>query len=295
MFDKLSYSNDTTCINTDKINTVENTVINILKEKGYVLVPQPPLVEQSEVLIKEFLRQPWLINSLKIIGLLNNDSNWITMKTSSPKMFCCTLKTSRRVMLSELSIRSGFQAFHNHVEGSRNGVLLEASVNGDILASGYVDYDDIDEMVFLSQPVRNTTKKRNFHLLDVPKEFHIAGVINDEMNEAEKRQKEQELETLFNEQPHQAQHALSEWGQLHMSWFERTDRDLKKLICKSDYFWDNNNLLYQAYAESEKLRNEQVKLLFFCSETLIKEQNLESIWLPITSRKDFGIKPEIPW
>lgn len=66
-----------------------------------------------------------------------------------------------------------------------------------------------------------------------------------------------------------------------MSWFERIDEDLGKLICTSNSFWHENNLLYKAYAKPEELERDGVKLFYF----LHSIQNTEEIWSPITSKK----------
>lgn len=290
-FEKIGYSNDTTCINSNNLNLIKNGITKIFKKEGYIEIPKPLLPQNSKPLIKEFLARPQLIRTLRIIGLLNNDNNWIVIKTFSPKLFCHKAKGSARPILSELAVQSSCQAFHHHVQKRNCGVLLEASITGETLASGYLDYDDIDRMKFLNEPVIKADREQNFLLLDVPEAFEAAGKPKVRLNALEKQQKEQELEVLFNEKPDQAQFALSEWKKLNMSRFERIDEDLGKLICISNSFWHENNLLYKAYAEPEELEQDGVKLFYFQSNV----RNTEEIWLPIISQKDYGIEQDIPW
>ena len=166
---------------------------------------------------------------------------------------------------------------------------------GQSLASGYLDCDELNDMKFHDEPIIKSTKEPNFLLLDVSEELKTVGRIKVILSEVEKQKKEEELEALFKEKPYQAQRALSEWKELHMSGFERTDEDLGKLLCKSDSFWHENNLLYKAYAEPEKLETDGVRLLFFQTSKFNRLLSPEEIWSPITSRKDYGITPNIPF
>lgn len=290
-FEKIGYINNTSCINSNNLNLIKKKITDLLKKEGYIEIPKPLLPENNKPLIKEFLARPQLISSLRIIGLLNNDSNWIAIKTFPSKLFCHKAKGSARPILSELAVQSSCQAFHHYVQKRNCGVLLEANITGETLASGYLDYDDIDQMKFLNEPVTKADKKQNFLLLDVPEAFEAAGKPKVRLSESEKQQKEQELEELFNEKPDKAQFALSEWKKLNMSRFERIDEDLGKLICTSNPFWHENNLLYKAYVKPEELEQDGVKLFYFQSSV----HNTEEIWLPITSRKDFGIEQDILW
>lgn len=287
----VGYYNDTSCIMSNNTDAIESIIANILEKEGYISISKPKLPTNNKLLLSEILSRPYLIRSLIIVGLLNSNTNWITIKTSISKLLCHTGKHFDRSLISELAIESSCDAFHHHVFERYYGVLLEANANGQTFASGYIDCDERNEMVLLNKSVAKTTKEQNFFLLDVPKEFKDAGQVKFHLNELEKQRKEEELEALFNEQPGQAQLALSEWKKLHMSWFERTDEDLEKLICKSNSFWHENNLLYKAYTEPNELEKDEVKLLFFIS----KDHNVEEIWLPITSKEDFGIEQDIPW
>lgn len=287
----IEYYNDTSCIMSNNTDTIENLIANIFEKEGYISISKPKLPANNKLLLSEILSRPYLIRSLIIVGLLNSNTNWITIKTSISKLLCHTSKHFDHSLISELAIESSCDAFHHHVFERYCGVLLEANANGQTFASGYIDCDERNEMIFLNEPVAKTTKEQNFLLIDVPEAFKSAGKPKVSLSELEKQQKEQELETLFNEKPDQAQFALSEWKKLHMSWFERTDEDLGKLICKSHSFWHENNLLYKAYAKPKELEKNGVELLFF----IPKNYNVEDIWSPITSKKDYGIEQDIPW
>ena len=290
-FEQFNYYNDTTCINSDNLDLIKNQITDIFNKEGYIEISKPLLPENDKPLIKEFLALPQLISSLRIVGLLKNDSNWIVIKSSSPKLLCRKAKGFARSILSELAVKTSCQAFHNHVQKRNCGVLLEASITGETLASGYLDHDDIDRMEFLNEPVIKFDREQNFLLLDVPEAFEAAGKHKVRLGELEKQQKEQELEALFNQKSDRTQFALSEWKKLNMSRFERIDEDLGKLICTSNSFWHENNLLHKAYAKPKELEQDGVKLFYF----LPSVQNTEEIWLSITSKKDYGVEQAIPW
>ncbi|MDJ0899314.1 MAG: hypothetical protein QNJ55_10920 [Xenococcus sp. MO_188.B8] len=163
----IGYSNDTTCIQTHNLDLIQESIISIFKEEGYLQISKPSLPENNKLLIKEFLARPYLIRSLIIIGLLSNDSDWATIKTSSPKLFCYRAKNFAHLILSELAVQCSSQAFHYHIQKRNCGVLLKVDTAGKILASGYMDYDEAGRMKFLNVPVIKTTKEQNFFLLKI--------------------------------------------------------------------------------------------------------------------------------
>lgn len=197
-FEKIGYSNDTTCINSNNLNLIKNTITDIFNREGYIEISKPLLPKNDKSLIKEFLARPHLISSLKIIGLLKNDNNWIVIKTFSSKMLCCKAKELKHSILSEIVIKTSCQAFHNHVQKRNCGVLLETDIAGETIASGYLDYDDVDKIEFLNEPVIKVDKENIFRLLDAPELFKALGKSQTRLSELEKQQKEQELEALFN-------------------------------------------------------------------------------------------------
>ena len=68
---------------------------------------------------------------------------------------------------------------------------------------------------------------------------------------------------MVKQEPEKINYALSEYRKIHKSGFIRDNENLGQLLCRSDFFWHENNLLYKAYAEPEKLEEESVKLLFY--------------------------------
>jgi len=104
------------------------------------------------------------------------------------------------------------------------------------------------------------------------------------------------LERLYQSQDKKKrEEAWSGWKEINMSWFEKTDEDLGKLICPSDAFWHENNLLYRAFAEPKQLEKHEARLLYFQVGDFNLNPNTEDIWSPITSREDYGIEQDIPW
>lgn len=87
-------------------------------------------------------------------------------------------------------------------------------------------------------------------------------------------------------------YVFSEYKKIHDSGFVRDNENLGQLLCTSDSFWhDNKLLLYKAFAEPEQLEKDGVRLLFFQVDRFDLNLETEEIWLPITSREDYGKDP----
>ncbi len=62
-FEKISYWNDTTCIRSDNLDLIEQTLTHILEKEGYRLIPKPPLPQNSKPLIQELLSSSYKVDS----------------------------------------------------------------------------------------------------------------------------------------------------------------------------------------------------------------------------------------
>lgn len=92
LFEKIGYFNDVTCINSNNLNLVKNEITEIFRKEGYLPISKPDLPQNSKPLLKEFLARPWLISSLRIVGLLKGDIDWITIKASVSKQRSTNLR-----------------------------------------------------------------------------------------------------------------------------------------------------------------------------------------------------------
>ena len=296
-FRKFGYCNYTTCINKNDLNQIEKNIVEIFKEEGYNYISKPPLPQNQEPLIKKLLSSPWeMMSNLWVIGLTTGSYKWTVLKTSVPEIFCRQAKYTKCLRLSKLAKKLKCDIFHHSVTDREWGVLVEANALGQTLASGYLESDYLEYMQFYTREIEEPKGDKNFSLINVPKKFQRAGKVSSIISEQEKQKREEELEVLYQSDKKEIRDkARSEWKQLNMSWFERTDEDLGKLICSSDSFWHENNLLYKAYAEPEQLEKDGVRLLFFQVGRFDLNPETEEIWSPITSKKDYGIEQDIPF
>jgi hypothetical protein len=298
-FQHFSYSNHTSCINLHNINWIEQNIIKIFEQEECQYILRPPLPQNHQPLIQKLRSSPLEMKScLGIIGLFEGNSGWTVIKTEPSELFCRKAKNTSFPLLAKLARQTKCNAFHHTVADREWGVLLEVSNSGKTFASGYLESDYIKYMKFYTEDIRKPRENKNFLLLNVSEEFQKAGRVAIRLNQEEKQAREEELELLYqsNEKELRKQ-AWDEWKELNMSWFERVDEDLGKIICKSDAFWHENNLLYKAFAEPEKLEKDGVRLLFFQVGQFHLNPNTEEIWSPITSREDYGKDPwqEIPF
>jgi hypothetical protein len=296
-FHKVSYSNDTTFIRKSNINWLEQSIIDTFKEEGYLYISKPQLPQNSKLLIREFLSSPWKgYPFLCIVGLYPSHFGWTIIKTSIPNLFCQKANNKPEPLLSKLAAKTSRDAFHHLVVQRDWGALLEVCASGNNFFSGYIEPEYLENMNFYTNRVSLPKSGNNFSVLNVPDEFQSAGRSTVSLSEEEKQKREEELEHLFQQgRQEQIQQAWAEWKELNMSDFERMDEDLGKLICQSNSFWHENNLLYKAYTEPKKLEQDGVKLLFFQTGRFDLNPKTEEIWLPITQSKNYGIEIDIPF
>ncbi|WP_156114087.1 hypothetical protein [Myxosarcina sp. GI1] len=296
-FTRFSYNNHSVCVNSNNLNLVEVAIINLLGQEGYRQIPKPPLPQNDKLLIQTLCSSPWEIMSyLKVIAISIGNYGWSVIKAFPSELFCRRAKKTKLPLLARLASQQKFDAFHNTVLQRYWGVLIEANSSGRTLASGYLDSDYMEYIRFYTKRIQESKGYKNFSLIEVPREFQWAGSVSSIFNEREKQKREEELELLYQSDEKEIRDkAWSEWKELNMSWFERRDEDLGKLICKSDFFWHENKLLYKAYAEPEQLEKDRVRLLFFQTGRFDLDPSTEEIWSPITSRKDYGIERDIPF
>jgi hypothetical protein len=296
-FNKISYSNYTTCIRSNNLNLIKQSIIDTFKEEGYRSIAKPQLPQNSKQLIQKILSSHWEVDSfLCVIGLYSGYFGWTILKSSIFNLFGQKAKNMSCPLLSKLAIKASCEAFYHVVIERDWGLLLEADICGNIKASGYIESEYLEDLKFARDIIITSNNNQNFSLIEVPEEFQKAGTTKIFLSEKEKQKREKELEILYEQGEQEIRNrAWAEWKELNMSDFERMDEDLCKLICKSNSFWHENNLLYKAYTEPEKLEQNGVKLLFFQTGKFDLDPKTEEIWSPITKKKDYGIEREIPF
>lgn len=288
-FDNLGCRNITTCINSDNLDLIEQIINNILKHEGYHRISKPPLPENSKPLLQKLLSCPWKMRDLWVIGLSVGNLGWTVIKTSIPELFCLRAKGSIRPRLAELARQIGCNAFFYEVHDRYLGGLLEANASGQVFVSGYLDSYGIEDMRLHNEPIIEIAGGLNFYLLDVSEEFKTLNQLKTNLSEEEKQKREEELEALVEKHPEQIEKALFQWKKIMMSGFQQDDENLEQLLCKSDSFWHEDNLLYKAFAEPQKLQEDGVRLLFFQVGGFSHQPDTEEIWEQITKMKNYGI------
>ncbi|MEL6438896.1 MAG: hypothetical protein AAFQ80_06545 [Cyanobacteria bacterium J06621_8] len=281
---KIGYGNNTTCIQSTNLELIKHNLSLIFKKEGYSLISKLTLPSNADYLIKELFSSPYKTKPyLWVIGLSASNSGWTTIKTSVEDLLCRRAKTNNYSRLSDIAILSNCNVFHHSVHSSHSGVIVEANSVGKTLATGYLDEcDDLDSMQFYGEPVLEPKGEQNFNLLDVSEALQMAGRVEMKLSEQEKIRKNEELETIFQgKDQDEIKKAVAEWKKLNMGWIERFDRDLGNLICNSKFFWQEDNIFYKSYTESEKLNQNKIEVLFFQISRFNLDSTTEEIWFPI--------------
>ena len=283
-FDKIGYANNTTCIQSTDLELIQQNIITMFEDENYRLISQPPLPQNSDFLIQELLSSSYKTNPyLWIVGLSVGKSGWTTIKTSIEDLLCHKTKSNERIWLSQLATQTDCDSFHHNLQNRHWGVLLETNSLGQTLATGFLEeVDDLNNIKFYGVPVAEPEDKGNFYLIDVPEAFQTAGKTKINLGKREKQTKNEELERVFQQgDEKQREKAIAEWKELNMGGRERFDSDLGNLICRSNFFWHEDNLFHKAYAKPKQLEQNEVQLLFFQVGRFDLDPSKEEIWLPI--------------
>jgi len=140
---------------------------------------------------------------------------------------------------------------------------------------------DLEDIRFYDLSVTQPKSDRNFILLNVPKAFQQAG-RRKIVSQLSKQKRNRELEQLFEHGGNKERNkAVAEWQELNMGRRESFDRDLGDLICEPCSFWQEDNVLYKAYAEASKLRQDRIQLMFFQVGRFDLDPESKDIWSPI--------------
>ena len=278
---KIYSANCVTCINSENLDLIEQGIQEILDLEKLQQISKPLLPQDSKPLLQHLLSSPYQINNLLVIGLYPSNFGWTVIQTSKEDFFCRRAKNDTKPRLSILSKRINYDAFAYSFYNNFLGALLEANANGNIFVAGYLDNSDSreDADIFYREPVNLLSGGLCFNLLNVSKELQDISKQRD--IDLEKRK--EELEQLADLYPEKINYALSEYKKIASSAFVRADENLRQLLSCSESFWYGYHLLYNAYAKSEQLASERIKLLFFKPKNL----GIEEIWSSITSRKDY--------
>jgi hypothetical protein len=204
-FEVFNYCNDITCIKSESLDLIEQALIQMLEEEGYISIPQPSLPTNltpsfsNKLLASSYVMKPYIW----VFGLYFNKllAGWTVIKTSIPEFFCSRKKGSALPRLSDLAMLSNCDVFHHNVRDSYWGALLEANAYGETLASGYVDCLDLNKMMICNEPLIKPSREKNFLLLDVSDRLQKAGISKVPLSEEERLKRNFELEAIVQEDP----------------------------------------------------------------------------------------------
>lgn len=281
---KICSCNSIACINSKDVDSIQQGIVKVLKQEKLEQISKPPLCKNFQPLIAKLLSSPWLMTDLVVIGLYPSNTGWTVIKTSSENFLCKRAKNALEPRLLTLAKYANFDAFAYSFQYAYTGALIEASANGKMHVSGFMDNGggiDGDE-VFCQESINKMTHGLYFNLLKVSRQLQS---INEQPDiDLETRKKELKKLELVERDPEQINHVLSKYCEIHSSAFVRADENLKEFLSCSNYFWRHCHLLYDALVRSQWLEDAGVKLLFFKP----KDVGIGDIWLSFTSKKDYG-------
>ena len=287
--------NTITCVNSHNLDLIEHNLVSMFKKEGCRQISKPPLPKNPKPLLRE-LCSSYRINNLFVIGLSLGNFGWTIIKSSSDNLFCNRAKNSFRPRISELAILIDCDAFTYQFYDFFLGALLEADASGKTFVSGYLDNTNsiTENDIFCSEQVNYMATGLNFILLNKSNELKLSCQKN-EISKEGIQNRIDELDILVEQHPEKINYALSEYKKIHKSRFVRDNEHLGEILCKSDSFWHEDQLLYQAFANPQKLEANGVRLLFFQSKRFDLNPKTEEIWSPIISQKNYGVEQDLLW
>ncbi|MEH1874716.1 hypothetical protein [Nostoc sp.] len=284
----LRYSNCNTCVWSDNLDLIEQTLTRIFEQEGCRRIPKPPLPQNSLPVMKTLFSLPWKITPyLWVIGLFVGNQGWTIVQTEPSELLCRRARDTIRPRLSSLAMQTGCDAFHYMVYDRTWGALLESDASGRTFASGDVDCYDIEKMKFYDELVTERTGGLDFFLLNVPEELQAVARIR--INYEERKRRQEELIPLMRQSGEAGEKAESEWEKLCKSSFEIQDEALGlALLGRLHYrdYWHLYSLPYKAYAVPQQLEADGARLLYFQPSGSDREFNAEKMWSAISDKTD---------
>ena len=258
------WNNATTCIGSNALTTIAQAVTHLLEqEEGCYCISQPPPTVRD---LKQLRTHPeYTASDLWMVGLFPRD-DWTIVKTWPHGLFCQRAAGANRPRLSALAMQLGCDAFHFWVGLSFNSILLEADAIGRTFTSGYpgIEYDDKEW--FYQERIDVLGMRPQFSLLKVSEALQAAMRVN-EYPEIELERKQAEWEQLIESEDLDPDLLLELDIELTPGVAERVDHGLAKVIDSSKFraksCWYLLDLVYDAYAETERLEAFRAQLLYF--------------------------------
>ena len=282
----LRYSNCNTCVWSDNLDLIEQTLTRIFEQEGCRRIPKPPLPQNSLPVMKTLVSRPWKITPyLWVIGLFVGNQGWTIVQTQPSELLCRRARDTIRPRLSSLAIQAGCNAFHYMVHDRTWGALLEADASGRTFVSGELDCYEVEKMKFYDEPV--TERTGGLHLLNLPSELQAVASIR--INYEERERRKSELIPLMRQSGETAEEAESEYEELCKSKFEIQDEALGQTLIGSLRYWDYwhlHNLVYLAYTVPQQLEAGGARLLYFQPAGSDREFDVEKMWSEIGDHTD---------
>ena len=257
------YWNYTTCINFDELQTLEETISQLLeKEDGcHRIYTLPELIYNPELIRKSVPFTSSIgekSSNLWVVCLLPSKFNkWTVIKTFPTGLLCGRPLNSDRTRLSLLSEELKSSAFYLEVQDGISGFLLESNAMGKTFLSGCSAEEYFDN--FYDEPELDSPDLiTSFSLIDVPESIKKAIQINDSTEVKEEARinmmmmaNDPEYYDLIYEEP---------------SYTQRIDLALADLFDPSrDYWFLGNNLAKEVYSKSNELQSARGRILYFDS------------------------------
>ena len=269
------YWNFTTCIDFDELQTLEETISQLLeKEDGCHRIYSLPELSYKPELIRNLVPFSSSIgeksSNLWVISLFPSKlGRWTVIKTFPTGLLCGRPLNSSRTRLSFLSEEIKCNAFYLEVQKGISGFLFESDPMGKTFLSGcsaeeyfhnFYDEPEVDLPGLIT----------NFSLIDVPESIKKAikiskspEVIKEEAIINEMDSDDPEYFDLIVEKPDYSQ---------------RIDYALADLFKLEENYWFlGDNSAKEIYSKSNKLQSAGAKILYFNPpHFLINNQKLHS-------------------
>ena len=258
------YWNYTTCIDFKELQTLEETISNLLEQEDgcHRVYSLPELIYRPELILKEYKSIP-LSNSigekssnLWIVCLFPSKfGRWTVIKTFPTGLLCGRPLNSDKSRLSSLSRKIERNAFYLEVQKGLAGFLFESDAMGKTFLSGCSTEEYFDD--FYDEPKLELQDLiTNFSLLDVPKSMKEAIQINES---SEVKEEEARINEIDSNDPE-----YFDLVDKQLDYSQRIDLALADLFDPNrDYWFFGDNLAKEIYSKSNKLQSAYAKIMYF--------------------------------
>jgi hypothetical protein len=277
------YWNSTTCIMNDNLPLVEQNITKLLEEEEEW--KKINLLPKIDYAVDDLRNKPWdKLTNLSLIALFKTESGWTIIKTFPERLFCRRSSNNNRLRLSFLAQLLNCNAFYLEASHQDREFLLEANAKGDTFLTGCQGMESPEYFQLYEEEVDLFSSLDKLSLIDVSPTLQLAMKVNES---PELKKLDAEANRLMKKQQSWEYEEFTLIEEASKSHTERIDRALAETICKSNSFWYITNLTYLIYNNSDILKQDNIKLLYFHSPNSYKGSATSKIFsLPFSKSED---------